>query len=355
MSDVLAKSPSEIPRWLSPWSNLVQPWLDRFQHEPVAPACGQSVCIIANPNAGGHQHTEALLQPAIAYLRRSVSQVELCFTEHSGHAGELAAAAAKRGVTTVIAAGGDGTLNEIAQALVDTEVAVGVLPLGTVNVWAREMGIPLGPLRAAQTLVHGERRHVDVGRVNGRAFLLMVGIGIDGEVAHIVEQGKHGGLRKLAHYIPMVIKLVLRYRGTRVKMQVDGRKFLINHALMIVIGNIRLYGGAFVFTPDAQSNDGQLDVCVIQDQPLWQRGLVFLRALLRHPTPTPHVRFMRCQHVEIHSSSRLFVQVDGETFGRLPIKVDVVPRGLQVLVPARLPQGASLEAHAPAVVKPLSS
>jgi YegS/Rv2252/BmrU family lipid kinase len=330
---------TEVLRYLS---RFVQPRRDR---DPVEPTCGQHICIIANPHAGGHQRLDALLQPAVRYLRRHVADIEVCWTTEPGHARELAAAALERGATAIVAAGGDGTLNEIAQAVMGTDVAVGVLPLGTVNVWAREMGIGLAPVRAAQTLVHGARRRVDVGRVNGRAFLLMVGIGLDGEVAHVVEQGKHGGLRKLAVYIPTVINLALRYQGTRVKLILDGRRQVMR-ALMIVIGNIRLYGGAFAFTPDAQAADGMLDVCVIEDQPLWKRGLVFLRALIRRPALTPHVRYLRCRQIEVQSNSRLFVQVDGETFGRLPVKADVVPGALSVILPARLPHGASLERRA---------
>ncbi len=344
-NDAPRRPPFAAPQWLpSRWLAILHPWLEARPPDSP-PACGDHVWIVANPHAGGHQTD---LEAASAYLRRVVPRVELRWTAARGEAAQIAREALRAGATTVVAAGGDGTMNEVAQALVGTDVALGVIPIGTVNVWAREMGIPLAPIRAAQALLSGERHVIDVGRVNGRVFVLMVGIGLDGEAAHVIERARVGGLRKLVRYVPLVISLALRYRGTRVAMRLDGRQRTVR-PLMIVISNTRLYGGAFTFNPDAEIDDGLLDMCVIEDQNIAQRAVVFVRALARRATTKQRVVYERFEHASIRASRKLYVQIDGEMFGALPVTVEAVPHALVVIVPAQRPLGASLHPDRSAV------
>jgi diacylglycerol kinase (ATP) len=325
----------------SRWLGRISPRLEKPLPAGDVPACGDRVWIVVNPRAGARQHIEGDVAAAVAYLRRSVPQVEVRWTTARGEATLVALEAVQAGATAVVAAGGDGTMNEVAQALVGTKVALGVLPVGTVNVWAREMGIGLAPVRAAHSLLTGERHTIDVGRVNGRVFLLMVGIGLDGEATHVIEQRDLGGLRKLVRYVPLVIGLALRARGSRVKVRLDARQEIVR-PLMIVVSNTRLYGGAFAFNPGARADDGQLDICVIEDQSLGMRAVVFLRALLRRPVASGRVRYDRFSRATIASPRRLRVQVDGEMFGSLPVTIEIVPHALDVIVPRRLPHAASL-------------
>src|SRR5437763_8553367 len=145
--------------------------------------------IIANPSSGigGFPHQNRHFDGTLAFLRSHGWKAELWYTQAAGDGEELARKAVKQQVNLVIAAGGDGTINEIIQGLAGSETALGVLPGGTVNVWARELGIPLDDTGARNVLVHGQTRRIDLGCVNGRYFLLMVGIGFDGEVTQAVE------------------------------------------------------------------------------------------------------------------------------------------------------------------------
>ena len=145
--------------------------------------------IIANPTSGngGFPLQNRHFDETLTFLRNQGWKAELWYTQSAGDGEQLARKAVKHQVNLVIAAGGDGTINEIIQGLAGSETALGVLPSGTVNVWARELGIPLDDTRARNILVHGQTRRIDLGCVNGRYFLLMVGIGFDGEVTQAVE------------------------------------------------------------------------------------------------------------------------------------------------------------------------
>jgi diacylglycerol kinase (ATP) len=145
--------------------------------------------IIANPTSGniGFPLPNRHFDETLAFLRKQGWKAEIWYTQTAGDGEKLARKAVKQQVNLVIAAGGDGTINEIIQGLAGSETALGILPSGTVNVWARELGIPLDDTGACNVLVHGQTRRIDLGCVNGRYFLLMAGIGFDGEVTQAVE------------------------------------------------------------------------------------------------------------------------------------------------------------------------
>lgn len=300
----------------------------------VLPAAAQAR-IIVNPTSGNVHGDFGLdeLAETAEWLTENGIPTEMCETQFAGHAEILAREAAQAGMPLVIAAGGDGTVNSVVQGLVGTNTALGVLPMGTVNVWAREVGIPLNALLARDVLLDGVRRRVDVGRAGMRYFLLMAGIGFDAEIARRVEKSalKRRGL-KVIDYLATTAQLSFTHRPTKVWMRTDGKRRSIN-ALMILIGNTRLYGGAFTFAKQAVADDGWLDLVIIAHRGLLYRAGVFIRALLSRTTLGPHVRYLRCRTVRFEANVPLPVHVDGEVIGTLPMTFSVAPRALTVLVP----------------------
>jgi YegS/Rv2252/BmrU family lipid kinase len=303
------------------------------------PSIAPRARIIANPLSGslhGDLGVEALEEAAIWMTKRGLP-TEICLTERPRHAHQLAAEAVRAGMDMVIAAGGDGTVNEVVQALAGHATALGVLPIGTVNVWAREMGIPLKLAQARELLVSGARRRVDLGRAGGHYFLLMAGIGFDAEVARRVERGilKRWGL-KLLEYAATAGFLSMTRSPTRIWMRCDGKR-RTTEALMVLIGNTRLYGGAFRFAKHAVADDGLLDVVIVGGGSLLARVGVLARALARRGSLGPRVRYARCRTIRLESSVPLPVQVDGEVIGTLPMTFSIVPGALSVIVPAGAP------------------
>lgn len=297
------------------------------------------VRIIANPFSGSLQVPGAVedLQGVLGRLAAAGLPAELCLTERPGHATELAREAVRAGTEVVVAAGGDGTVNDVIQALAGHTTALGVLPLGTVNVWAREVGIPMDPWLAADVLVTGVRRRVDLGRAGVRYFLLMAGIGFDAEVTRRVEAGrlKRFGLKMFGFFLA-VGTLAFTERPVRISIRREGQRRATS-ALMMIIGNTRLYGGALTFTPRAVADDGWLDVAIMGGGGLLYRVGVFVRALLRRPVRGPRVRYQRVRSIRVESDPPLPVQVDGELIGRLPMTFSVAPQALTVIVPRATP------------------
>ena len=297
--------------------------------------------IIANPTSGNAHGEFGLndLQETAKWLTDHGLPAELSLTERAGHAQELAREAAALGMDMVVAAGGDGTINDVIQGLAGTETALGVLPMGTVNVWAREVGIPVHALLAREALLHGTRRRVDLGKAGDRYFLLMAGVGFDAEVALHAEQSrlKRVGL-KMVDYGATTLRLGVTRRPTRVTLHANGRTKDAN-VLMILIGNTRLYAGAFSFAKRAMADDGLLDLVVMGDGSIPFRMSVFTRALWRRASLGPYVRYSRFREIELHSQTPLDVQVDGEPIGKLPMRFSVAPQALTVIVPPDAPAG----------------
>jgi diacylglycerol kinase (ATP) len=304
-----------------------------------APPIPARARIVANPVSGSMRGADGLseLRATAIWLTEHGLPTEVTTTTRVGHAVELAREAVAAGRELVIAAGGDGTLNDVIHGLAGSTTALGVLPMGTVNVWAREIGIPLGATEAREVLLHGVRRQVDLGRAGPRYFLMMAGVGFDAEVVKRVERNwlKRVGL-KVLDYIATAGSLGLTQQPAKLTLRVAGQRRKMS-ALMVVIGNTRLYGGAMQFTRRAVADDGLLDVVVIGGSGWARRAGVFLRALLRRPSLGPDVRYERVRSVRLESSPALPVQVDGDIIGSLPMTFTIAPGALWVLVPSNAP------------------
>jgi YegS/Rv2252/BmrU family lipid kinase len=291
--------------------------------------------IIVNPTSGGGRGA-ALVRAGdalIASLAARGLAAEICPTTGPGSARRLAEQAVRQGFEMVVAAGGDGTINEVIQALVHHTTALGVLPLGTVNVWAREVGIPQGVAGACRVLVEGVRRRIDVGRANTRYFLLMAGIGIDAEITRRVERHwlKRVGLKMLG-YIAAASYVGVTERPHRFTVR-RGTQRRTAHAVQILIGNTRLWGGAIELAQRALADDGWLDVVFIGGHHLRHRVNVVVRAALHRRGLGPGTRYETVRTVHVEAAQPLAVQADGELIGHLPMTFAVMPRALTVVVP----------------------
>jgi len=309
---------------------------DTTRDPPYQPV-PRSAVIIANPHSGFLPHAHNRLQEAIDYLQRHHWTAELWYTKQPGDASRMAAEAVEQRVALVIAAGGDGTINEIIQGLAGSETALGVLPTGTVNVWAREMGIPLDLHDACNVLVYGQTRRIDLGRVNDRYFLLMVGIGFDGQVTQAVERKPLKRLGPLG-YALAALWFGPGYAGFPVIVRQDDY-VIKTRALQVFIGNTQLYAGAFKFTWQALCDDGQLDLCIVHKRNLPGRIFVLLDFLMRHKNRRRCVRYDTFTSVTIETPHPVALQIDGDPGGYTPATFSVHPGALKVVVPQNAPTG----------------
>lgn len=297
---------------------------------------------ILNPQA---RQGSVSLREAVGIFVEAGWTVDLLRTEYPGHAVELARCAATDGYGLVVACGGDGTVNEAVNGLAGSDTALGVLPLGTANVWAREIGLPLRPADAARALLDGEVHRVDLGyaepldgtvRGRGRYFLMMAGIGFDAEVTRAVRPQEKRRWGMIA-YVVAGIGTALRFTGTRMTLQFDGRR-MRRRVLLAVIGNTRLYGGLVEITGQALADDGMLDVCLFEGSGLLQKIEHVVRVILRRHTASPRVRYFRAREIAVRSSQPVPVQLDGDPYGETPMRFRAMPQALSVLVPRTYPR-----------------
>ncbi len=293
--------------------------------------------LIYNPTAGRKGHdSETDISAIKAVFAARGWDLTPRETKERGDATRLAREAAARGEDVAIAAGGDGTVNEVVQGLAGSDTALGVIPLGTVNIWAREVKLMGEPVDAAKALVEGHYRRVDLGCINGRYFLLMAGFGFDGAVTGIVNARLKRALGPLS-YVVTAARLALGYAGPRVEFEIDGER-VTHHIMMIVVGNTRLYGGVVAFAAGAVADDGLLDVVLLPGRRLWQGVPSLLTVLARRYTPGGGPLYYRARHVRMRIvEGALPVQVDGDYIEADPeIDVQIVPAALRVIVPPGL-------------------
>lgn len=258
-------------------------------------------------------------------------QVELLPTAYAGHAIKLAREAAEQHYDIVAAAGGDGTVNEVVNGIAHTRSALAVLPVGTGNVWVRELKLPLRPLDAATSLAAGHVVNIDLGMAGERYFLLMAGVGFDAAVTRAVHPEAKRKLGLLA-YIVQALLAAREVHGTRARISIDGR-LIKGRVLMVVIGNSRLYGGFLQITHHANLTDGLLDIAVIKGQDVRSAPLHILSILLRRYNLNPDMDYYRAREVQISSATPLEVHVDGDPIGVTPMTFRVARGALRTLIP----------------------
>ncbi|MFN3929522.1 MAG: diacylglycerol/lipid kinase family protein, partial [Thermoflexus sp.] len=273
--------------------------------------------IIYNPAAGPRDMLREIQAVAHRWERQGWS-VLMRVTESPGMATDFAHEAALKGFDWVIAAGGDGTVNEVANGLVGMPTALGVLPVGTGNVWARQLGLPVYPLvhpiriQIAAHLLEAAREHViDVGRANGRYFLLWAGIGLDAQVARHMEPRTRNAKRLGAiAYLIAAAMIAKDFPAMRATVIVDGRRRVKGRTLVVLVANAQLYGGLVRIAPQAVLDDGYLNVCVFRGMGLPWAIRHFFNVFGGRHLRDPAVKFFVGRRVIVETHPIVPVQVD---------------------------------------------
>jgi YegS/Rv2252/BmrU family lipid kinase len=302
-----------------------------------------SVAVIINPISGTGGRLDvarrrAELASSLVHARGVAADIVL--TERPDHASELATAAVARGVKTVIAWGGDGTVNAVGSVLAFGDCALGVIPSGSGNGLARELGIPLRPEAAFAVALDGAERLIDCGEVDRRLFFNIAGFGLDARVAH---QFTAGGLvrRGFRRYLEITTRELLTFEPDDHTIVADDIT-LRQKTIVVAIANGRQYGNGAVIAPDARVDDGQLDVVVIAARhpivALLQAPLIFARQIAR----VPGVTIVKAKNIEITSARPVLYHLDGEPYvGAASVKACIRPRALRVRVPQEEHKGRS--------------
>jgi diacylglycerol kinase (ATP) len=229
----------------------------------------------------------------------------------------------------IVVAGGDGTVNEVINGLTPSSPPVALIPMGTANVLAAEIGLSSHAAEIARTIVLGDARPVSLGDVNGRKFVLMTGVGFDAFVVATVSAPLKRILGKGA-YVLASLSQFLRGRLPHFEMHVDGVRY---EAASMVIANARFYGGKFVCAPEARMDSPVLHVCLFERAGRWYVAAYALALLFGVLHRMPGYRILPAKHIEIRQPDGAAIQSDGDFIGLTPAQVTVMPRAAWLVFP----------------------
>jgi diacylglycerol kinase (ATP) len=293
----------------------------------------QKVAVIINPISGAGRRRDVArvrAEQAAALVEQRQLDAEVFVTERPGHARELAGAGLRRGVTTFVAWGGDGTVNEIGSALVGSDATLAIVPSGSGNGLARELGVPLDPAAAFQLVFDGRSRLIDAGELDGHLFFNIAGIGLDARVAHRFAEG---GLarRGFVRYLELAAREVASFTPDEYALTADDRDINVR-PLLIAIANARQYGNGALIAPEALLDDGKLDLVVVDYLPAWRVLMHAPKLFAGTVARVPGVSITKTSTLGIASDAALVYHVDGEPHvGASRVTARIHSRALRVI------------------------
>lgn len=294
----------------------------------------RSIALIANPSSGRGRVGRFL--PRIEQRLRDAGATVRTLTSRSpAHATELAAEAARDG-EIVAAAGGDGMVHFVANGVIGSRAAMGIVPLGTGNDFAANLGYARrDPMAACDVLARGADRAVDAGRIEGGPFFVCVaGGGFDSEVNRVANRMRV--LRGTPVYVAATLRTLARFRPARFTLTLDGHVTTVD-AMFVAVGNATSYGGGMQITPGALLDDGVFDITVVGalSRPglLAQFPKLFKGTHVNHPAVTT----ARAASVTIEAERPFACYADGEEIGPLPVTITMHPGALRVVAPEAAP------------------
>ena len=280
------------------------------------------LALIANPKAGRNRGLVAA-QAAEAEFRQAGWEVTTKLTGAAGDATRLARSAALEGFEAVFACGGDGTLSEVVNGLLDTGVPAGIVPAGTGNDFARTIGLSREARLAAAQLAQGRAASIDLLEINGGELfgINVLGVGFDARVCQRINRRPRllGGTTA---YLLAVAQELLTYRPTEIKLRVDGEEWE-GRALLVAVANAVSYGGGMKIAPQARIDDGLLDVVVVQHLSRLNFVRSFPQVMKGTHLAHPAVRAWQGREVEIATGEPSPVLVDGDLRAETPLRVRV--------------------------------
>ncbi len=283
------------------------------------------IVVILNPAARGEK-AKSLWDK----IRGLSKEAFVRTTSEAGEAREFARQAVHAGCMVGDAAGGDGTVNEVVNGIAGSNVALGLLPMGTMNVFAAELGLPTNNLRKCwETIEEGHTRIVDLPMANRHAFVQLAGVGFDAQIVQETDRGFRKQFGPLS-YLVAATQIVSREAPALV-VESAGKQ---RRGSFVLIGNGRYYGGPFVLFKDARVDDGKLDVLIFKnlgylDIARYLSGIIFGTHADLHD-----VEYFQTRRVTVRSAGKVPVEVDGEVISNVPVTFRMSPHKLKVIAPA---------------------
>src|SRR2546423_890317 len=285
-------------------------------------------------------HTLIILNPAAHSERAQRKRAEVealardcafCATTRTGDAESMARRAAEDGFQKIVAAGGDGTINEVVNGLAGTNTTLGVLPIGTMNVFATELGLPVSDLELCWQIIQSERtRDVDLAKANQKFFVQLAGIGLDAQVVKETSAQFKRNFGPLS-YLISAAQIAARQPP---RLFIQSAEAPIKEGSFVLVGNGRLYGGRFPFFKHAVIDDGLLDVIVFKSLGYLEIIKYLQDVVFSDDIRVPEIEYFQTKRLRVESEQSVPVELDGELVGNCPVEFTLQERSLRVFVPS---------------------
>ena len=281
--------------------------------------------VILNPAARGSRANR--LRARVESITRGAT---LCATTRRGEAEILARHAAAEGFSRIVAAGGDGTVNEIVNGIAGKNVALGLLPLGTMNVFALELGLPANNLSRCWEIIQANRtKPVDLPSANGKHFVQLAGVGLDAQAVQETSRAFKKNFGPLS-YLISAAQIASRPPP---RLRIESEDAVTEEGSFVMVGNGRLYGGRLPFFKQAVIDDGLLDVVVFKRLNYVEIIRYLQNVIFTPQISSPEVEYFQTTRLRVTSEDKVPVEVDGELIGNCPVEFQIRSGGLRVLAP----------------------
>ncbi len=282
--------------------------------------------VILNPTAGSPESLRDWQERVESIARDCPIRV----TSHAGEAEALARHAVEEGFARIVAAGGDGTVNHVANGIAGSDAALGLLPMGTVNVFAMELGLPSHNLKLCWDIIEGANvRLVDLPSANGKYFVQLAGVGLDAQVVKETSLALKRSFGPLS-YLISAAQIAARQPP---KLFVESENASVDEGSFVLIGNGRLYGGPFPFFKHARIDDGLFDVVVFKRLGYLEIIKYLQDVVFSSDIRVPEIEYFQTRRLRVTSEQDVPMEIDGELAGNCPVDFQVQEKALRVLAP----------------------
>ena len=285
-----------------------------------------TTCVILNPTARSERARRWQER-----VRSICIDAVLCATSHPGEAEKLARNAVREGFERIVAAGGDGTINEVVNGIAGSDAALGLLPMGTMNVFATELGLPSYDLHRCWEIIKAEHtRLIDLPSANGKHFVQLAGVGLDAQVVKETSLALKRNFGPLS-YLFSAAQIAGRQPP---RLLIESENAVTDEGSFILIGNGRRYGGPFPFFKHAMIDDGLLDVLVFKRLGYLEIIKYLQNVIFTTDITLPEVEYFQTRRLRVSSEQEVPVEIDGELVGICPVEFELSEQRLKVLAPA---------------------
>lgn len=297
--------------------------------------CEMKILLIVNP-VSGNQNVALIKEKVLKILEKNEHQYILEETKYPNSAYELALAGVENKMDLILAIGGDGTVNEILNAIAYKDAVLGIIPTGTGNLLATALGIPIDTEKALDIALNGEKKKIDLGKMNDKYFSIIAGCGFDASIMKNIKKADKKLLGFLAYFIEGIKQAIMPKRAV-FRLVVDGKKYRKRALTVLFINSGNIFGNLITIVPNASMTDGLIDVCVFKPRNTAEFFPILWKILSKQEfVDTPEIYHRKASKIQLNCRPKLPVQADGDFIGIPPLTIEACPQALSVMAPSKI-------------------